>query len=372
MPSQLHRVLTAATLVAVLLLSSLSAVSATAQTDPTAAPTAAAETVPETVPETAPETVPETIPETVPETEAPTEPEEPGPVILPADPDSAIYQICDSIVQSTEARHAIVYHAGTGQVLYSKTVGNGKVFPASITKLFSCYVALQYLDPETVITAGSELELVPSGSSIAWIGKGAQLRVKMLVEAMMLPSGNDAAVILAAAAGRVIAQDQQLAPADAVQVFVDEMNRQAELLGFEKSHFTSPDGWHSGSHYTCLNDLARIASLALGNDTIRRYMKLGRHETNFYSGQAITWENTNLLVLPGSGFYRSDANGMKTGYTKPAGYSLMASFTYEEGDIVVGLFGYVNKNARFTDAINLVKAVKNQLRLEAESDKSVG
>ena len=372
MPSQLHRVLTAAVLVAALLLSSLSAVSATAQTDPTAAPTAAAETVPETVPETAPETVPETIPETVPETEAPTEPEEPGPVILPADPDSAIYQICDSIVRNTEARHAIVYHAGTGQVLYSKTVGNGKVFPASITKLFSCYVALQYLDPETVITAGSELELVPSGSSIAWIGKGAQLRVKMLVEAMMLPSGNDAAVILAAAAGRVIAQDQQLAPADAVQVFVDEMNRQAELLGFEKSHFTSPDGWHSGSHYTCLNDLARIASLALGNDTIRRYMKLGRHETNFYSGQAITWENTNLLVLPGSGFYRSDANGMKTGYTKPAGYSLMASFTYEEGDIVIGLFGYVNKNARFTDAINLVKAVKNQLRLEAESDKSVG
>ena len=188
----------------------------------------------------------------------------------------------------------------------------------------------------------------------------------------MLPSGNDAAVILAAAAGRVIAQDQQLAPADAVQVFVDEMNRQAELLGFEKSHFTSPDGWHSGSHYTCLNDLARIASLALGNDTIRRYMRLGKDETNFYSGQYVIWENTNLLVLEGSGFYRTDAIGMKTGFTRPAGYSLMSAFSFEEGDIVIGQFGYINKNARFTDAITLIKAVKNQLRLEAASDESVG
>ena len=311
------------------------------------------------------------------ETIAPTEPAETvpaetAPIIQPANEKSAIYKLCDNMAQNMQARQILVFDTNTDTILYTKSVDGGKLFPASITKLFSAYVALQYLEPDTIITAGDELDLVHEGSSLAYVPPGSQVRVRMLVDGMMLPSGNDAAVILAAAAGRVIAQDELLAPADAVQVFVDEMNRQAELLGFEKSHFTSPDGWHSGSHYTCLNDLARIASLALGNDTIRRYMKLGRHETNFYSGQAITWENTNLLVLPGSGFYRSDANGMKTGYTKPAGYSLMASFTYEEGDIVIGLFGYVNKNARFTDAINLVKAVKNQLRLEAESDKSVG
>lgn len=360
MPSQLHKPLIALLLVASLMFSTLSFVGASEITEPTPAQTLA-----ETVPETAPaETEPA-------ETEPPaTEP--PIPELLSAEPETAVYQICDSLLQSSEARHAIVYHTGTGQVLYSRTVGNGKVFPASITKLFSAYVALQYLDPDTVITAGRELDLVPKGSSIAWIARGNQLRVKMLVEAMMLPSGNDAAIILSTAAGRIIAQDAQLEAADAVQVFVDEMNRQAELLGFEMSHFTSPDGWHSGSHYTCLNDLARMAYLALENETIRRYMKLGRHETNFYSGQAITWENTNLLVLPGSGFYRTDALGMKTGYTRPAGYSLMSAFEFEEGDIVIGLFGYVDKTMRFTDAINIIKAVKNQLRLEAKSDESVG
>jgi len=228
------------------------------------------------------------------------------------------------------------------------------------------------LDPDDVITAGSELKLVHEGSSLAWIARGHQIKVSMLVEAMLLPSGNDAAMVISCAAGRAIAQDDQLAAADAVQVFVDEMNRQAEELGFEMSHFVSPDGWHTGSHYTCLNDLARISYLALQNDTIRRYMKIGYHETNFYSGQEIAWENTNLLVLPESGFYRSDAIGMKTGYTRPAGYSLMSAFNFEEGDIVIGLFGYVDKTMRFDDACDLIKAVKNQLRLEAESDESVG
>lgn len=355
----------AAILVMVLLLSPVMTLSVRAVTEPDPAVTEPAETTAAAPTEPVPTETAPTEPEA-------TEPETPGPVLLPPDPETAIYQICDRLAQETEGRHLFVYHTGTGQMLYSKTVGNGKLFPASITKLFSTYVALQYLDPDTVITAGSELNLVHEGSSIAYIAKGNQLRVKMLVEAMLLPSGNDAAMVLAAAAGRVIAQDENMTPEEAVNTFVDEMNRQAELLGFEKTHFTSPDGWHAGSHYTCLNDLARISALALENETIRRYMKVGYHETNFYSGQAIAWENTNLLVLPGSGFYRTDAVGMKTGYTKPAGYCLMSAFTFEEGEIVIGQFGYVSKNNRFIDAINLVKAVKDQLRLEAATEESVG
>ena len=353
-----NRILAAALALAVLLGSAL--------------PVFATETTPtETVPV---ETVPaETVPaETVPEETVPPETEPPVPPLIEADPDTAVFQICEDILSDSEARFAIVYHTGTGQVLYAHAAGNGKLFPASITKLFTAYVALQYLDPDTVVTAGSELKLVHEGSSLAWIARGHQIKVKMLIEGMLLPSGNDAAMVLSCAAGRVIAQDPQLAAADAVQVFVDEMNHQAELLGFEMSHFVSPDGWHTGSHYTCLNDLARIASLALQNETIRRYMKIGYHETNFHSGQAIAWENTNLLVLPGSGFYRSDALGMKTGYTRPAGYSLMSAFSFEEGDIVIGLFGYVDKTMRFDDAIDLYKAVRDQLRLQGKSSESVG
>lgn len=313
----------------------------------------------------------ETLPETI-AAEAPTEPKSTELAIQEADPTSAIYQICDALAQNMEARQILVYDTNTDRILYSKTLGNGKLYPASITKLFSTYVALQYLDPEAIVTAGNELDLVHEGSSMAYVGKRSQLRVETLVEGMLLPSGNDAAMVLAAAAGRVIAQDESLSGADAVQAFVDEMNRSAGNLGFELSHFANPDGWHTGTHYTCVNDLARIAKLALENETISRCMGLATDETYFVSGHYVMWENTNLLLHREGGFYRSDAVGMKTGYTRPAGHSLMSAFTFEEGEIVIGLFGYTIKNNRFLDAIRLVNAVKEQLRLEMASDESVG
>ena len=286
------------------------------------------------------------------------------------DTESAVYKICEQLAETMQARQILVYDTNTDTILYTKSVEGGKLFPASITKLFSTYVALQYLDPDTVVTAGDELDLVHAGSSIAYVSRGSQIQVKMLVEGMMLPSGNDAAMVLAAAAGRVIAQDENLSAADAVAVFVDEMNRPAEELGFVKTHFANPDGWHTGTHYTCLQDLARIAGLALENETSRKYMRMHDDETHFYSGQYVMWENTNLLLDPDGAYYRTDAIGMKTGYTRPAGYSLMSAFTYEEGAIVVGLFGYTDKYERFPDAIRLVTAAKKQLRLEAAQAKS--
>ena len=365
---RLHRTGLSAVLVVALLLPMV--LHAAAQ-DVTAPLTEPAETIPVTEPTAPPETIPVTEPPAPTEAEE-TVPPETEPADFTVDPQSAVYKVCDALAQNSQARQIFVYDTNTDKMLYSKSVETGKLFPASTTKLFTTYVALQHLDPNAVITIGDELDLVHEGSSMAYVPRGGKLLARTLVEGMMLPSGNDAAIVLACAAGRVIAQDDSLAAADAVQVFVDEMNRQADLLGFEMSHFTNPDGWHTGSHYTCMNDLARISALALGNDTIRRYMRLGKDETNFYSGQYVIWENTNLLVLEGSGFYRTDAIGMKTGFTRPAGYSLMSAFNFEEGDIVIGQFGYINKNARFTDAIALIKAVKNQLRLEAASDESVG
>ncbi len=338
-----------AVLVIALLLSLASGVSAT---EPSATPPAAETLAPTEAPTEPPETIPD---------EAQTS----GYVV---DTQSPIYRTCAQMAETMQARQILVYDTNTDTILYSKSVSGGKLFPASITKLFSTYVALQYLDPETVITAGDELDLVHEGSSIAFIPKGGQYRVKMLVEGMMLPSGNDAAMVVAAAAGRAIAGDENLPADEAVEVFVDEMNLQAEALGFEKSHFCNPDGWHTGAHYTCLNDLARISKLALENETISRYMRKHDEETHSYGGQYVLWENTNLLLDPDGSYYRGDAIGMKTGYTRPAGYSLMSAFSYKEGAIVVGLFGYVDKYERFPDVIRLATTVTELLdKAEAAS-----
>ena len=370
MRNNAQKAIVAAILVTILLLSPPVKVFAQeAVTIPAETAAAEATAPPETAPaETTPAT--EAVPDATAEAEAPTEPESSQIVIQGADPSSKVYQICDALAQTMEARHLFVYDTNTDKILYAKTVGNGKLFPASVTKLFSSYVALQYLDPDTLVTAGDELDLLHEGSSLAGVSRGSRLRVKTLVEGMMLPSGNDAALVLAAAAGRVIAKDDTLSGADAVAVFVDEMNRKAEAYGFEQSNFSNPDGWHTGSHYTCMNDLARIAKLALSNSTMRRYMRLSKDTSPLGSG--LIWENTNILLYRDGAYYRGDAVGMKTGFTRPAGYCLMSAFTFEEGEIVIGLFGYTSKNSRFLDAIYLIKAVKEQLRLDLLADASVG
>lgn len=295
-----------------------------------------------------------------------TEPEVTEPKVYTVDTESEIYKICDTLSEELDAKQILVYDSNTDEILYCKTVDSGKVYPASITKLFSCYVALQHMDPEETVTAGDELNLVQAGSSKAYIYSNQRVSVKMLVEGMLLPSGNDAAMILAAAAGRRIAGDDSLAAAEAVQAFVEEMNRMAEELGFEKSHFTSPDGYHMGAHYTSIKDLARIAKLALENPTISRYMQIVEEDVTYSSGQTNHWTNTNLLLDPEGNYYRSDAIGMKTGYTRQAGYSLMSAFRYGDGTLVVGVFGCPDENARFRDAIKLMKAVKGELKVEIE------
>ena len=308
-------------------------------------------------------------------TEAPTEPvtvpvETEPPATEPAEPhtytvdtESQIYQVCDAMADGMNFDQLLVYDATNDEILYTNSREGSKLNPASVTKLFSAYVALQYLDPEEIITAGDELDLVHPGSSIAYIAKGNQLYVKSIVEGMMLPSGNDAAIMLAAAAGRRIAEDEQLGPEEAIQTFVREMNRMAKKLDFERTHFSNPDGWHSGSHYTCLNDMARIAKLALENKTISRYIRLFEDKVYFPSGQLVHWENTNELLNQEEAFYRGDAIGMKTGYTRQAEYCLMSAFRCSGGRIlVIGVFGYAEKDQRFAEVSRLATACKNQLK----------
>ena len=342
----------------------------------------ATETEPETVPpetwaeETAePETVPE---ETEPsETEAPTEapagPELPEPYVYTVDTESDIYILCDSLSEGMVYDQLLVFDATNNEILYTNSREGSKLYPASITKLFSAYVALQYLQPKDVLTVGDEVKLIEPGSSVAYLGKGQEVYVQTVVEGMMLPSGNDAAIVLATAAGRKIAGDEELAPAKAMEAFVHEMNRMAKELGFERTHFSNPDGWHTGSHYACLNDMARIAKLALEDKTIARYMRTGEDEVTFLSGQTKEWTNTNLLVNKEEGFYRYDAIGMKTGYTRPAEYCLMSAFRLSDGrNLVVGVFGYADSYKRFNDVNKLVAACKEQFAEEAKEAKNNG
>ncbi len=259
----------------------------------------------------------------------------------------------DYAALSLSASHVFVFDEEE-QLLFCKGGMNDRIYPASITKLFTAYVALKYLDPAAVITVGAEQQLVSEGSSIAFIAEGQRLRVDMLVEGMLLPSGNDAAYALAAAAGRVVLGDTAATAEASVKAFVDAMNSYASALGMKGTHFQNPDGFHDTDHYTTMADLVKVAQLALGNEVIMRYTSLREQEVYFESGEHCTWRNSNALLFPDYAYYRQNVIGLKTGHTDPAGHCLLAAAKAGDKTVIVGVLGGSSSETRFADAAALI------------------
>ncbi len=253
-----------------------------------------------------------------------------------------------------DAAQVIVYDTADRRAIYEYNgVIDGKVYPASTTKLFTALTALDILSPDDVITAGEELSLVASDSSIAYVRRGHRLTVSMLIEGMLLPSGGDAAYVLAAAAGRRLLGGASTAKRE-IEAFVEEMNRKLAALGLDGTHFTNPDGYHDPDHYTTLADIAKIGAMALENQTIMQYATLAQDRVIYASGESNNWQNTNKLIQPDSALYRADAVGLKTGSTDEAGYCLLTAKRGDDGRYyVVGIFGASTGDARFKDAAKI-------------------
>ena len=279
------------------------------------------------------------------------------PALVPEEPSEPAPSVSWQGAEEMDGSHIFVYDCSAEKMLYCSTDRRESLYPASITKLFSAWVALQYLHPEEELQAGRELGLLQPGSSTAYIAYGSVLTVQMLVEGMLLPSGNDAAYVLAAGAGRVISGEEELSAARAVECFVEEMNRQAELLDLRGTHFENPDGYHSDGHYTNFNDLVEIAKLSLKNEKLMEFARLPKATVLPVLGEKKEWINTNLLVNPETDYYCPYAIGLKTGQTQAAGSCLLSAFDIEGHQYIIGVFGSPKFNDKLDDTLQLFNEI---------------
>lgn len=249
------------------------------------------------------------------------------------------------------AQQYFVYDCENGEFVTNSCAEGEKIYPASITKLFAAYVAGQFLNMDQTITVGDALDLVYPGSSVAELQKGDAITAARLVEAMMLPSGNDAAYVLAVEAGRMILGSSASAQ-EAANAFVSEMNRQAKALGMKDTHFANPDGIHQDDHYASAPDLALMGQLALEDPVLMTYVGTATDTVDFESG-AKQWKNTNALIHEDSQYYCPYAIGLKTGQTPSAGSCLLSAFDYEGRRLIIGVFGCPEVEDRFADTLQL-------------------
>lgn len=140
-----------------------------------------------------------------------------------------------------------------------------------------------------------------------------------MMYAMLLPSANDAASVLAVDTSGSLA------------AFAAQMNVRAGQLGCMATHFTCPHGLYDGGNYSTARDMAKIALACYADPTYRQIadtMSYKLPATNVHPARTVT--TTNKLLQPGSGYYRSYAHGMKTGFTTQAGRCFV-TFAQQDG-----------------------------------------
>ncbi len=220
------------------------------------------------------------------------------------------------------APEAIVVEYPSGKVLYAKNI-HKRVPEASTTKTMTALLVLQRVALTDVVTATAD-DLV--GESTMGLQEGEQQTVLNLLYGLMLPSGNDAAMVLARHVGSSLTE-----PADAGPVarFVALMNEQAAQMGLADTHFMNPHGFDDPNHYSSAYDLASITWYDLHNPTFNQVV-----DTSFKDVPGHSLQNTNELLTRYPG-----ADGVKTGWTDIAGNCLVASATRNGRRLVAVVLG---------------------------------
>ncbi len=210
------------------------------------------------------------------------------------------------------ASSSILIEASTKQVLYANNEKQ-KLFPASTTKIMTMILMFEAINKgklkwDDVLTCSAYAASM--GGSQVYLEEGEQMSVSDLFKAISIASANDACVMM----GERIAGTND--------GFVKMMNEKAKELKLVNTHFMNATGLHDDNHYTCAQDLAIMASylIKIGDKKLFETTSLYDSYIRENSAQKFWLVNTNKLLKSYDG-----CDGLKTGYTKEAGYCIVST-----------------------------------------------
>lgn len=206
---------------------------------------------------------------------------------------------CQALAISTSASSAILMDVESGRVLYAQNPDT-KMGVASTTKILTALVAIEQCSLSEPITVSGEA--AQTEGSAMYLTEGETLTLETLLYGLLLCSGNDAAVAIADHVG------------GDTNGFVALMNAKAKSLGMNASSFANPNGLDDAAHYSTARDMARLACAAMDNETLMRIAST----KNISIGGRTMYNHNKLLELA------EGCLGLKTGYTKTAGRTLVS------------------------------------------------
>ena len=256
------------------------------------------------------------------------------------------------------AKAVVLVDLNSGRLLYSKNMDERRS-PASLTKIMTVLLAVEALEKGEVtldepVTAQPDcLAGLDTDSSTSDIRPGEVISYRDLLYCAMVHSANEACNILAY---RI---------SGSVSAFVARMNERAAELGCTNTHFSDPNGLSNENHYTTAWEMYLITREALKHSLFAEICNTRSYQmeaTNL--SEPRSFANSNALIttesMYGDSYYYEPAAGVKTGYTRLAGYCLVSTAEREDMRllaVVMGCDGYyltgIEEYQNFSDSIKL-------------------
>jgi D-alanyl-D-alanine carboxypeptidase/D-alanyl-D-alanine carboxypeptidase (penicillin-binding protein 5/6) len=210
----------------------------------------------------------------------------------------------------------ILMDSKSGKIFYQNNA-NSRIYPASTTKIMTAIVALENteLDREVNVTQ-SAIDSIGNGGMNIGLNYDETVTIENLLYAMLISSANECANLLAEKTF------------DDYDKFIDTMNSRAQELGAKDTHFVTPSGMHDSNHYTTAYDLSIIAKHAMTIPTFKEIVEKESYQlppTSKHEEWPILYTKNSFLRYHKESNYYSQITGIKTGYTVPAKFNLVAS-----------------------------------------------
>ncbi|HZJ99306.1 MAG TPA: D-alanyl-D-alanine carboxypeptidase family protein, partial [Tissierellaceae bacterium] len=239
------------------------------------------------------------------------------------------------------AKSYLLMDYNSGKIILANNE-HDKLPPASITKIMTLLIAMEYIDNGTinlddrVIVSESASKAI--GTSV-YLDAGEVQTVENLLKAISIRSANDASIALA------------VHIAGSEEAFVDLMNERASQLGMENTHFNNSNGLPVNNHYTSAYDIALMSRELMKYESIVPYLTTWMEdlEVGKQKKSVQTMVNTNRLIKDYEG-----ANGIKTGSTSEAKYCISASAKRGDLQLIAVIMGADSSSLRFSEAQRLL------------------
>ena len=256
---------------------------------------------------------------------------------------------------ASNAKSAIIMEPTTGKVIFEKN-SNERLEQASMTKIMTLLLTFEAIDNgkislDDMVTISKRA--ADMGGSQMFLEAGSNIRLEEIIKGVSIASANDGAIALAEYIG------------GSVENFVDMMNKKAEDLGLSNTHFINPHGLHADNHYSSAYDMAIMASNLINHEKILNYTSIYEDYFNKPDGSRTWLVNTNKLVR----FFKG-VDGLKTGYTKEAGYCLTATAKKNNVRYITVVMGEPSSDIRSSETTNMLNYAFNSFKLNTILDKN--